>query len=77
MYRPIIFPIVLYGYENLYPIVREEHGQRLFVNEVLREIFGFKKHRVMRNWKIVCNGELHDLYSSPNYLGDQIKKTER
>lgn len=58
-------------------MVREEHGQRLFVNGVLREIFGFKRHKVKGNWKTVCNGELHDLCSSPNYLGYHIKKTER
>jgi len=42
IYRPTIFPLVLYGYENLYLIVKEEHGLRLFVNGVLKEIFGFK-----------------------------------
>jgi len=77
IYRPIIFPIVLYGYETLYLIVKEEHGLRLFVNGVLREIFGFRRHKVIGNWKAVCNEELHDFYSSPNYLGDQIKQIER
>jgi hypothetical protein len=76
-YRPIIFPVVLCGYENLYLIAKEEHGLRLFVNGVLRETFGFNRHKVMGNWKTLCNEELHDLYSSSKYLGDQIKYTER
>ena len=47
------------------------------MNGVLREIFGFRRHKVIGNWKTVCNEERHDFYSSPNYLGDQIKQTER
>jgi hypothetical protein len=38
MYKTIILPVVLYGYETLALILREEHRLRMFVNRMLRRI---------------------------------------
>jgi hypothetical protein len=38
----------------------------VFVNRVLRRIFGPKKSEMMGVWRKLHNEELHDLYSSPS-----------
>jgi hypothetical protein len=45
--------------------VREEHKLRVFVNRVLRRIFGPEVDRVTGGWRKLHNKELHNLYSSP------------
>jgi len=35
---------------------------------VLRKIFGLKRGEVTGEWRILADGELYDLYSSPNIL---------
>jgi len=37
----------------------------VFVNRVLRRIFGLKRDEVTVEWKRLHNEELNDLYSSP------------
>jgi hypothetical protein len=48
--------------------MREEHRLRLFENRVLRRIFGPKWNEVMGEWRKIQNGELHNLYSSPDII---------
>jgi len=43
IYRTIILPFVLYGCETLLLTLREEHRLRVFVNRVLRIVYGPKK----------------------------------
>jgi hypothetical protein len=43
IYKIVIFPVVLYGYETWSPTLREEHRLRVFENRVLRRIFGPKR----------------------------------
>jgi hypothetical protein len=43
IYRSIILPFVLYGYETWSLTLREEHKLRVFENRVLRRIFGPKR----------------------------------
>jgi hypothetical protein len=42
------------------------HGYWVFENKVLRRIFGLQWSEMVRGWGNVDNGELHNLYSSPN-----------
>ena len=58
--------IVLYGCKNWPLALREEHRSRLFENRVLRRIFGPKRDEVTE--ERLGNGELNDVYSSPNFI---------
>jgi hypothetical protein len=52
--------------------LREEHRLRVFENRVLRGIFGPKGDEVTGEWRKLHNGELQNLYSSPDIVR-QIK----
>ena len=45
------------------------------MNRVLRRIFGPKGDEVTREWRKLHNGELNDLYSSPNIV--RVIKSKR
>jgi hypothetical protein len=62
MYRTIILPVDLYGYETWSPTSREECKLRVFGNKVLRRIFGPKRDKVTGEWRKLHNEELNDLY---------------
>ena len=64
--RNIILLFVLYGCETWSLILREERRLRVLENRVLRRIFGRRRDEVTREWSKLHNGELNDLYSSPN-----------
>jgi hypothetical protein len=68
IYKTIILPVVLYGYENRSLTLREEHRRRVFENRVLRRIFGAKRDEVAGGWRKLHNVELHNLYSSPSII---------
>jgi hypothetical protein len=68
IYRNIILPVVLYGYETWSLILRNECRLRVFQNRVLRRIFGPKRYEVTVEWKKLHNEELNDLYCSPNTI---------
>jgi hypothetical protein len=72
MYKTIILPVVLYGRETWSVILREEHRLRVFENRVLRRIFGPKRDEVTGERRKLHNGELRNLYSSPDIIR-QIK----
>jgi hypothetical protein len=67
IYRTIILPVVLYGYETLSLTLRKECRLRVFENRVLTRIFGPKRDEVTGEWRKL-HEELHDLYSSPNIV---------
>jgi hypothetical protein len=50
----------------------EEHRLRVFENRVLRGTFGPKRDEVTGEWRKLHNGELRNLYSSPDIIR-QIK----
>jgi hypothetical protein len=52
--------------------LREEHRLRVFENRVLRRLFGTLVDEVTGEWRKLHNGELHNLYSSPDIVR-QIK----
>jgi hypothetical protein len=61
VYKTIILPLVLYGCETWYLILREERKLRVFENRVLRRIFGPKEDGVMGGWRKLLNEEMRDL----------------
>ena len=66
--RTMIFPVVLYGCETWSLTLREERKLRVFENMVFRRIFGPRRDEVMGEWRRLHNGELNNLYSSPNIV---------
>jgi hypothetical protein len=66
IYKTIILPVVLYGSETLSLTLREGHRLRVFENRVLRRIPRPKRDEVRGEWRKLHNGELHNLYSSPD-----------
>jgi hypothetical protein len=59
IYKAIIFPVVLYGYETWSLTLREEHRLRMFVNRMLRRIFGPKGEEIRGGWIKLHKEELH------------------
>jgi hypothetical protein len=72
IYKTIILPAVLYGCKTWSLTLRDEHRLRMFQNRVLRRIYGPKSDEVMGEWRTMHNGELHNLYLSPDIIR-QIK----
>jgi hypothetical protein len=68
IYRIVILPVVLYGYETWLLTLREQHRLMVFENWVLRRILGPKREEVIGEWRKLHNEELNDLYSSRNIL---------
>jgi hypothetical protein len=68
IYKTIILPVVLYGWETWSLTLREEHKLRVFENRVLRRIFGPKRGEVTGDWRKLRNEERHNLYSWPNII---------
>jgi hypothetical protein len=66
IHTTITLPVVLYGCETWSLILREEHGLRVFLNRVLRGIFGPKRDEATGGWRKLHKEELHNLYSSPS-----------
>jgi hypothetical protein len=51
IYRTIILPVVLYGFETLSLKLREECRLIVFENRVLRRMFGLKTEEVTGEWR--------------------------
>jgi hypothetical protein len=75
IYKTMILPVVLYGFETWALTLREQQRSREFENRVLRRIFGLKRDQVTGDWRKLHN-ELHNLYSLPNNQNDQVKEVE-
>jgi hypothetical protein len=67
IYKTIILPVVLYGFEAWSLALREECRLRVFKNRILRRIFGLKRDE-SGEWRRLHNEELHSLYRSPNIV---------
>jgi len=75
IYRTISLLVVLYGCETWSLKLREECRLRVFGNRALRRIFGARRDKVTGELGKLLNGELNDLYSSPNIV--QVIKSRR
>jgi hypothetical protein len=75
IYRTIILPIVLYGWETWSLTLRKVRRLRIFENRVLRRVFGPKSDEVTGEWRKLHNEELNDLYSLPNIV--RVVKSRR
>ena len=67
-YRTIILPFVFYGRDTWLLTLREERRLRVFVNRVVRRIFGPMRDEVTGDWRKLHNEEVNDLYCSPNIV---------
>jgi hypothetical protein len=68
MYKMIILPVVLYGFETWSLTLREEHRLRLFENRALRIIVGPKRDEIIEGWIKLHNEKLRNLYFMPNII---------
>jgi hypothetical protein len=65
LYKTIILPVVLYGYETWSLALREERRLRVFENRVLRRISGRKRNEMVGSWRKLHYEELN-LYGWPS-----------
>jgi PAS domain-containing protein len=56
--------------------LREEGGIRVFMNRVLRKIFGCKRGEVTGEWRMLHNEEHYDLYNPRQFIV-QVTKSSR
>jgi hypothetical protein len=68
IYKTIILPVVLFGCESWSLTLRKEHRLRVFKNRVLRRISGPKSDELTGEWRKLNNGELPNLYLSPDII---------
>ena len=68
LYKTIILPVVLYGWETWSLALREERRLRVFENMVLRRVFGPNRDEVTGEWRKLYNEKLRDLHSLPNIV---------
>jgi hypothetical protein len=76
LYKTLILPLALWGYETWSLTLKEEHRLRVFENRVLRRIFGPKKYEVTGGWRKLPNEKLHNLYSAKYNENDQVMEDE-
>jgi hypothetical protein len=68
IYKTIILPGALYGFETWSLTLREECRLRVFQNRLQRRVFGLKMDEVTRGWRKLYNDELHNSYSLPSII---------
>ena len=61
IYRTIILPVVLYGYETWSLTLMEEHRLRVYKSRVLRRVFGPERDEVTGEWRKLHKEEHNDL----------------
>jgi hypothetical protein len=75
IYKTIILPVVLYGWETWSLILTKERRLRVFENRVLRRVFGPKRDEVTGEWRKLHSKKLSDLYSLPSIV--RVVKSRR
>jgi hypothetical protein len=59
---------VLYGFETWSLTLKEEYGQRVLVNRLLRKVFGSESDEVIRRRRKLHSEEVYDYYFSSNII---------
>jgi hypothetical protein len=77
IYKTVILPVVLCGYETWSLILREEHRLKVFYNRVLKRIFGLKRDEVIGAWRKLHNEQLYNLSSLQNVIGMMTSRMMR
>jgi hypothetical protein len=62
IYKTIILPVVLFGFETWFLTLREAHRVSVTENRVLRRICGPKREKVEGGWRRLHNEEPHNLH---------------
>jgi len=75
-YRNIILSVVLYGCETWSLTLREEHRLRVFMDRVLRGIFGPRREEVTWEWTKQYYEELKSVLLTQYCSGEKIEKNE-
>jgi hypothetical protein len=68
IYKNIVLPVVLIGFETWSLTLREEHRLTVSENRMLRRISSPKEDKVTGDWRKLHNEGLHNLYFSPNII---------
>jgi len=66
IYRTLILPLVLYGFETWSLTFRHERQLRVFEKRELRRIFGPRRGKITGEQRTLHNEELNDRHSSRN-----------
>jgi len=66
--KTLIVSAILYGCETRSLTLREELRPSVLENVVLKRLFASKRDKVTGEWRKLHNGELNDLYCSPNIV---------
>jgi hypothetical protein len=69
IYRTVILPVVLYGCEAWFLILRDGRRLRVFENRVLRRTFGPRRDEMTRGWRRIRHKQLYaSIYFSSNII---------
>jgi hypothetical protein len=68
IYKIIILPVVLYGYETWAVTLKRMQRLKLFENRMVREIFGLKMDEIAGGWRKLNSEKLRNICSSPNVI---------
>ena len=68
IYKTLILPVILYGFDTWTLTLREETILQVFENKFLSKIFGPKRDDQIGEWRRLHNGELYDLYGKPDII---------
>jgi hypothetical protein len=74
--RIIILPLALYGCETWSLTLRDEDRLRVFVNRVMRRIFGPQRDDVTGEWRRLYQGALGSVLLNKYHSREQVKNTE-
>jgi hypothetical protein len=77
IYRTIILPAVLSGFQTWSLTLREERRLKVFEDRVLRRKFGPKADEVRWEWRKLHNEVLNGLYCSPTIVREMESRRMR